>query len=953
MRIRKSYLNLAGVLLAAGVIVGGAGYAAYTYLLDVHDREVHARLSSIMELKIRQIRDWRDERVSDARYLYSNERIHLTAYQFIGSPKSAALKISTEKWMRSMFNNGRYVTMAFFDNNGRPRAILGNDEGVDTESARAFVLKARSLRTIVFSDFEREAGEMFSLNIAVPFSLELGGDSLPSGTVLLRINPYRVLFPSIQQWPVPTKTGETLLGRREDDSVRILNDPRFLQSAHLPSMLPLSQTQSPLVQAALGRTGIVTGLDREDVPVIAAVGRVPDTDWFLVVKMDVSEAHETTRLFGWLIGALCIVTVLAVAAAARAQWNAASENYYRQLFESEQIRKKNEEWLRLYFELPFIGMAVTSPETKKWLRMNQRLCDIFGYSREELEKKTWTEITHPDDIAKDVAEFERVMRGEMEGYTLEKRFIRKGGAVIHAIIDVKCIRKPDKTVDFFVATIQDITERKRTEQLLRDSEEKYRLLFEKNPLPMWVYDLETLEFLDVNDAAIEHYGYTREEFLSMTIMNIRPPEDIPALLDNVDKIRNGLSASGIWRHYTKAGDLIDVEITSYALSYNGRPAELILSNDVTERLTAERELRIALQEKERVLEQLRLHIDRMPFGYVVTDRFFRFRFINSAAERMFGYTNTELQGRDPYAIIIPESAREHVESLRKQWMKGSMAASGTNENLTKDGRVILCEWTNIPIFDEQGEFESLFSMVTEVTERERTQQQLKRTLGQLRTLSVRLQHVREEERAAVARDIHDELGQVLTALKIDLSVIEKDIGSKTSADELLSEVRGMRELVDNAIGTTRRIIRELKPEALETGGLPMAVKVLAEGLGKRMGWRIKLDIDPPTLKLPSEVSLALFRAVQEALNNTAKHASANNVRIGIRSGGGIVKINVEDDGKGYQEEDLRKSESTGLVGMRERLLPLGGEVRLRHRQEGGTILDIFVPLTSDEQQKER
>lgn len=143
--------------------------------------------------------------------------------------------------------------------------------------------------------------------------------------------------------------------------------------------------------------------------------------------------------------------------------------------------KFNEAILRLFYDLPFIGMAITSPETMRWVRFNDRLCEILGYSRDELPQITWMEITHPDDLELDVAEFERVMRGEAEGYVMDKRFIHKDGSVIYASIDVKCVRKEDRTIDFFITTVQDISDRKRAEarqkqaeQALAESEERYR-----------------------------------------------------------------------------------------------------------------------------------------------------------------------------------------------------------------------------------------------------------------------------------------------------------------------------------------------------------------------------------------------------------------------------------------------------------------------------------------------
>ena len=139
----------------------------------------------------------------------------------------------------------------------------------------------------------------------------------------------------------------------------------------------------------------------------------------------------------------------------------------------------------------------------------------------------------------------------------------------------------------------DMTERERTAQALRDSEERYRILFDSNPHPMWAYDLETLAFLAVNDAALHHYGYSREEFLKMTIADIRPAADVPALLENVAQVTGGLDTAGVWRHCKKDGTVIEVEITSHTLVLDGRPAEIVLATDVTERRRTEEMLRRA------------------------------------------------------------------------------------------------------------------------------------------------------------------------------------------------------------------------------------------------------------------------------------------------------------------------------------------------------------------------
>ena len=156
----------------------------------------------------------------------------------------------------------------------------------------------------------------------------------------------------------------------------------------------------------------------------------------------------------------------------------------------EQALRDSEARFRGYFELGLIGISITSPE-KGWVEVNDRLCEILGHTRSELLQKTWAEITHPDDLAEDVKQFERVLAGEIDGYSMEKRFIQKDGTVIHSSIDVKCLRLDDGKVDYFVEMIQDITDRKLSEEALRESEERLDLAVRGTSDGVWDWEIKT------------------------------------------------------------------------------------------------------------------------------------------------------------------------------------------------------------------------------------------------------------------------------------------------------------------------------------------------------------------------------------------------------------------------------------------------------------------------------
>jgi PAS domain S-box-containing protein len=216
---------------------------------------------------------------------------------------------------------------------------------------------------------------------------------------------------------------------------------------------------------------------------------------------------------------------------------------------------------------------------------------IFGYTKAEILGKTPAILNRPDEAP--ILE-QAIQEGlEREGRWIgEITFVRKDGIIGVCETVVVAVHDEHSKVVGRIGVNRDITERKQAEEALRESEKRYRSMFANNPLPMWVYDCESLAFLDVNDAAVEHYGYGREEFLAMTIRDIRPQEDIPALLENVARgLPILVHQPDLWRHRQKDGTIIDVEVTSHAVNVAGRPARLVLANDVTERKRAEVEIK--------------------------------------------------------------------------------------------------------------------------------------------------------------------------------------------------------------------------------------------------------------------------------------------------------------------------------------------------------------------------
>jgi diguanylate cyclase (GGDEF)-like protein/PAS domain S-box-containing protein len=254
---------------------------------------------------------------------------------------------------------------------------------------------------------------------------------------------------------------------------------------------------------------------------------------------------------------------------------------------------------------------------------------------------------------------------------------------------------------------------KESHQRLQDSMERYRLLFDSNPHPMWVYNEESLGFLAVNDAAVDRYGYSRDEFLAMTIKDIRPREDVPALLENVSRTISPLDRAGTWRHLTKDGTVFDVEITSHALLFAGTPSRLVMANDVTERKRAEEGLRGAE-------ERFHSAFENAPIGMSLVDLDGRFIQVNRAFSDITGYEGAELLGKSSQSITHPEDLESDLQHLRRM-------AAGEIDHYQIETRFLHSAghpvWTRVSrslVRGNEGEPLHLVSQVEDITQRKQS-----------------------------------------------------------------------------------------------------------------------------------------------------------------------------------------------------------------------------------------
>jgi PAS domain S-box-containing protein len=487
--------------------------------------------------------------------------------------------------------------------------------------------------------------------------------------------------------------------------------------------------------------------------------------------------------------------------------------------------------------------------------------------------------------------------------------------------------------------IRDISESKRSEESLRASEEKYRFLFESNPLPMWMLSMPDRNFIAVNDAAVKHYGYSREEFLRMNAADIRPPEEVKRYMESLKQMKPGIYSAGIWPHKKKDGTIIQVEITAHDTYLEHGPARIIMANDVTERLQAEEALKLS-EETNRLIMNSSLN------AIVCMDLSGKIIVWNLQAENIFGWAKEEVLGLQLSDTIIPPRYRERHRAGFENYLKtgdGPLLNKMVEISaINKKGVEFPVELAIIPI--KEGTKEFFCSFIQDITVRKIAEEQLKQSHEQLRQLASHLQSVREDEQKRIAREVHDELGQQITGLKMDISWIWKKLATVKGAEIVEERIRETSSLLDSTVKTIRKIASELRPSVLDDLGVIAALEWQAKEFERRSGIPVTFNTPITQLELEPHVATGIFRLYQEALTNVARHSQATQVNTELSLTKGLATLTITDNGIGFDVNESGGRKTLGLLGMKERALMMSGRLQIKSKPGKGTTVIITIPI---------
>ncbi len=735
-----------------------------TYLqlqIPVVERETYNSLGSILNLKTNQIENWLNERQGDCNTLKDSVILAMSIQQLIQQKNNPHQKTILIKQFKSLQDSYNYESVLLIDTTGRILLGVGNNEDI-SDIVQAMLPQVIADKKTLNTDLYREKNGDIHIDWLVPIIIDSDTDKSVIATIILRVDPKRTLYPMIKSQPITSATTESLLIRREGEAVLYLNELRFFEDAALNLRRPLNTpalTTAIALQSNQSKT--ILGVDYRGVQVLDKFGSISGTPWKLQVKIDRTEAFaQMWRIFWWIISIL-LVAIIAIIAVL--YYFLKQQKTLQQLaLIAEQT--KSDQILQQFYELPFIGMAIADPETKRWLKFNDRLCTILGYSREELLNISWQDITHPDDRDVNLKTHAEFLGGDLDDSAFQKRYLRKDGTLIFASVSLKCVRKPTGKVDYIVVTIDDITEQKLAEkrseklghiyrdmanineQILHATNEQQVLdLLCRIPIESGLMNMAWIGFENPETQCIiptYKYGQGLDYLDSITIStradlpegqasgwvyrnkkcliindSATNPIILPWKKQALAQGWNAIASFPVFQH----NDIYAV-FSMYHSTVNFFDDEVValittLTNNVSYALDSLNATQDLIESESRN----RLLLDSSPTGIWGLDNQGNTTFVNQAAANMLGYTPAELTGISMHEKVHHSHADGSLYPrdacpMYATFQDGVMRRVEDEVLWRKDGSCISVEYTTHPIYQENA-LQGAVVVFQDITER--------------------------------------------------------------------------------------------------------------------------------------------------------------------------------------------------------------------------------------------
>ncbi|MDD4969247.1 MAG: PAS domain S-box protein [Paludibacter sp.] len=472
-------------------------------------------------------------------------------------------------------------------------------------------------------------------------------------------------------------------------------------------------------------------------------------------------------------------------------------------------------------------------------------------------------------------------------------------------------------------------------QSLTLSELNFYRSISESPMGIRIVSMEG-KTIYANKAFLDIYEFNDlEEFTSTPAINRYTPESYIQHQERKIKRKNGNEAFDYEISIVCKNEKIrNVKVSRKEILWNGTRHFQVINIDVTDQRIAEEQLR-----------KLSIAVEQSPDAICISDPEGKIEYVNPKTIQLTGFSAEELINENTRIFSSGEKTKEEYTEMW-QIIKSGKIWSGELHNKKKNGELYWESTTISPIFDTTGQITHFLAIKEDITDRKRAEIALNKSEIQLRKFASHLQNVREEEKVALAREIHDELGQTLIALKIDMGLLKNKVvksNATSSSANILVKFDHILTLMDTTIKTVRRIMNGLRPELLEMNGFVATATIYLREFEDRHQIKYEFNSEISNIEMDSQQSLAFFRIFQEALNNIAKHSKATLVKILLRNESNKLFLEICDNGIGFDKNSSSKQDSYGLIGMKERVVLLEGELDIISEVGQGTCVRVEIP----------
>jgi PAS domain S-box-containing protein len=457
---------------------------------------------------------------------------------------------------------------------------------------------------------------------------------------------------------------------------------------------------------------------------------------------------------------------------------------------------------------------------------------------------------------------------------------------------------------------------------------------------------ETLRFVQVNQAARRNLQFSASELAAMRLTDVAPDLPASALVRALQPLRSGKSNRTVLEanHRRKDGSRYPIEFRLFYCRHDAGSVFIAIGND----LSARQESAEALRESEARFRAIVSNTPGLVFQFLRrSDGSISFPYLSEGCHALLGVTAERLRTDSSLfmELVLPEDRASYVESMQ--------ASADEMKAWNWEGRIWIEKWKDIKWINLRstpralpGEGVQWEGIMTNITQGKLEQDEIKRSRQQLAELSAHVETVKENERMRIAREIHDDLGGNLTAIKMALALIARRLPADDAASPALAEKTAYVDaLVDRTIEAVHRISADLRPGILDFG-IVAAIDWQADEFEKQFGIPCRFSSNRKDIDLHPDQATALFRIFQEALTNVGKHASANRVTVRLTCSERSVRLEVADDGRGIEQADRAKPKSFGIRGMIERAHALGGQLSVCNAPGGGAVVAVRIPLSA-------